>query len=172
MGQSERFWTDQYLIFYYESRHDFRNIPWTWHLLSLFSRLPSSSIIVCFMRRPLAFQLEGFCTSHRFYIYYFDRKDRAIKICFLWFCLEPNIRALLLMCRMTPQPGMVHCPSMRCPKWRDVVPGLRERRSASGECAAFAYVALEQQANSCKVIFLCTEWKAISQSCRFAKCCL
>lgn len=57
MGQSERFWTDQYFTFhagYYESRHNFRTIPWTWHLLSLFSRLPSSFIIVCFMCRPLA----------------------------------------------------------------------------------------------------------------------
>lgn len=73
MGQSERFWTDQYFIFYvgyYESRRDFRNIPWTWDLLSLFSRLPSSSIIVCFMCRPLAFELEGFCTSHGFCIFW------------------------------------------------------------------------------------------------------
>lgn len=95
MGQSERFWTDQYFTFhagYYESRHNFRTIPWTWHLLSLFSRLPSSFIIVCFMCRPLASQLEGFCTSHGFYIYYFDRKDRAIKICFLWFFLPGSKR--------------------------------------------------------------------------------
>lgn len=48
---------------------------------------------------------------------------------------------------------------MRRPKWQDVVAGLQEHRSASGECAAFADVALKQQANSCKVIFLCTEWK-------------
>lgn len=56
MGQSERFWTDQDFFFSRgcsESRHEFRNLPW--HLLSLFSRLPSSFIIVCFMCRPLAF---------------------------------------------------------------------------------------------------------------------
>lgn len=60
-----------------------------------------------------------------------------------------------MTCRMNPQLDVVDCPSMRRPKWQDVVPGLQERRSASGECAAFTYVALEQQANSCKVIFLC-----------------
>lgn len=57
------------------------------------------------------------------------------------------------MCRMNPQLDVVDCPSTIRPKWQDVVPGLQEHRSASGECAAFVYVALEQQANSCKVIF-------------------